>query len=159
MNEQLFRKKTIDQLSDPDQLGDYIHVTNPGVWMVLVTIIAFLVGVCVWASVAKVTTVVVCAGISDGQTVTCYVNEDDYAYVQTGMTVYINDGTYTVSSIDTTPFTLKEDSLNEYALRVGELSIGEWVYAITLTGDAIEDGVYEANIVVENLSPFYFVFN
>lgn len=159
MNEQLFRKKTIEQLSDPDQLNDYIHVTNPGVWIVLAAIITFLVGVCVWGAVADVQSVVRTAAVSDGQSIVCYVKEEDYSYLQTGQTAEIEGAEYTVAEIDSTPITVKTDNLNEYTLRVGDLSIGEWVYKVTLTGGALEDGVYSVDIIVEHISPFYFVFN
>ena len=31
MNEQLFRKKSIDRVSSPEQLDAYLRVANPGV--------------------------------------------------------------------------------------------------------------------------------
>lgn len=159
MNNELFRKKNMRQLSSPEELNDYIHVTNPGLWILMAAIITFLVGVCVWGAVAEVTTVVQTAAVSDGQSVICYVKEEDISYVETGMTAYINDEAYTVSAVDSVPFTVREDNLNEYALRVGDLSIGEWVYPVTLTGDAVTDGVYDVEIIVDRISPFYFVFN
>ena len=30
MEEQIFRKKSLDRLSSPEQLNDYLHVTSPG---------------------------------------------------------------------------------------------------------------------------------
>lgn len=48
MNDKIFRKKSVDKMSSPEQLNDYIKVTNPGVWMVLAAIAVLLAGVCVW---------------------------------------------------------------------------------------------------------------
>ena len=48
MNQQLFRKSSIDRVSSPEQLNDYIKVTNPGVWLVLAAVIVLLMGACVW---------------------------------------------------------------------------------------------------------------
>ena len=48
MADELFRKKSMDKLSSPDQLTDYIRVANPGVWMILVAIVLLLAGACVW---------------------------------------------------------------------------------------------------------------
>ena len=48
MNKQIFRKKSVDRMSSPEQLNDYIKVTNPGVWMALAAIVILLIGVCVW---------------------------------------------------------------------------------------------------------------
>ena len=44
MNEQLFRKKSVDKVSSPEQLNEYIRVANPGVWMVLAAIVILLAG-------------------------------------------------------------------------------------------------------------------
>lgn len=34
MENKLFRQKSIDRVSSPEQLQDYMRVTNPGVWMI-----------------------------------------------------------------------------------------------------------------------------
>ena len=33
MENKLFRQKSIDRVLSPEQLQDYMRVTNPGVWM------------------------------------------------------------------------------------------------------------------------------
>lgn len=43
MNEQLFRKKSIERVNSPEQLNEHIRVANPGVWLVLAAVIALLV--------------------------------------------------------------------------------------------------------------------
>lgn len=47
MNEEIFRKQSVDKLSSPEQLNDYIKVTSPSVWIFLSAIIVLLIGVCV----------------------------------------------------------------------------------------------------------------
>lgn len=47
MNQQLFRKSSIERVSSPEQLNDYIKVTNSGVWLVLAAVIMLLVGTCI----------------------------------------------------------------------------------------------------------------
>ena len=41
---QIFRQKSLDQISSPEQLHDYLHVTNPTVWLALAAVILLLVG-------------------------------------------------------------------------------------------------------------------
>ena len=53
MDNQIFRKKNIDRVSSPEQLNDYVRVSNPGVWMVLTAVIVLLFGICVWAVFRK----------------------------------------------------------------------------------------------------------
>ena len=35
MSDQIFRKKSLDRISSPEQLNDYIRMANPGIWMIL----------------------------------------------------------------------------------------------------------------------------
>ena len=157
MNKQIFRKKSIDRMSSPEQLNDYIKVTNPGVWMVLAAIVILLVGVCVWGVFGILETKLSVAAVSrDGQTI-LYVKEDNVASVQENMSVYIGDETYKVTSISAQAVTVTEE-ISEYARHTGELSIGEWVYVVQIDG-SMPDGAYRAQIVTDSVSPLYFVFN
>ena len=68
MNDKIFRKKSIDRMSSPEQLNDYIKVTNPGVWMALAAIVILLVGVCVWGVFETLETKLTAAAVSqDGR--------------------------------------------------------------------------------------------
>ena len=157
MNNQIFRKKSIDRMSSPEQLNDYIKVTNPGVWMALAAIVILLIGVCVWGVFGKLETKLPVAAVSqDGQTV-LYVKEDNIASVRENMSVYVGDETYKVTSVSAQPVAVTEE-ISEYARHTGELSIGEWVYIMQIDGN-MPDGAYKAQIVTDSVSPLYFVFN
>ena len=45
MESKVFRQKSMDRISSPEQLEDYMRVTNPGVWMVLAAVIVLLAGI------------------------------------------------------------------------------------------------------------------
>lgn len=49
-NNQLFRKKSLDRISSPEELHDYMRVTSPRLWMILTAIVALLAGLIVYAS-------------------------------------------------------------------------------------------------------------
>ena len=40
---QIFRKSALDSISSPEQLTDYLKVTDPGVWIILAAVILLLV--------------------------------------------------------------------------------------------------------------------
>ena len=46
---EIFRKKSMDRVSSPEQLNDYIRVTTPSVWLVLLAVIILLVGMLTWS--------------------------------------------------------------------------------------------------------------
>lgn len=45
----IFRQKSIDRVSSPEQLNDYIRVTTPAVWLVLLSAFLLLAGMAVWS--------------------------------------------------------------------------------------------------------------
>ena len=38
----VFRKKALERMSSPEQLTDYLCVTNPGIWVLLAAVILLL---------------------------------------------------------------------------------------------------------------------
>ena len=54
MEKQLFRKESIERVSSPEQLSDYLRVTSPTVWVVLAAVILLLASLFVWSSVTAV---------------------------------------------------------------------------------------------------------
>ena len=43
MSNPIFRKKSIEKVTSPEQINDYIRVSNPSVWMILAAVIVLLV--------------------------------------------------------------------------------------------------------------------
>ncbi len=45
---ELFRKKSLDRISSPEALNDYIRVTSPSVWLILIATVILLLGMLAW---------------------------------------------------------------------------------------------------------------
>ena len=45
----VYRKKSLEQINSPEQLDDYIRVTTPSVWIVLLALVVLLVGILAWS--------------------------------------------------------------------------------------------------------------
>lgn len=45
----IFREKSLQRISSPEALNDYIRVTSPSVWLVLAALIILLAGMLVWS--------------------------------------------------------------------------------------------------------------
>ena len=54
MDQKLYRQKSIDRISSPEQLNDYLRVTNVSVWVILAAVIILLAGLLVWSSIATI---------------------------------------------------------------------------------------------------------
>ncbi|MBP0973450.1 MAG: hypothetical protein J5851_06020 [Oscillospiraceae bacterium] len=55
MNNNIFRQESIDKVSSPEKLDDYIRVTTPSVWVTLIAILLLLTGALVWGIFGEVT--------------------------------------------------------------------------------------------------------
>ena len=53
MKNSIFRKKSMDRVSSPEQLNDYIRVTSPGVWLFLIALLLLLAGFIIWAAFGR----------------------------------------------------------------------------------------------------------
>lgn len=153
----LFRPKSMERISSPEQLNAYIRVSTPSVWLVLTAIVILLVGVCVWGVFGHMDTTLCAVAVAREQEVISYVKADDVQKVKAGDRVSIGDAQGSVLSVSAEPVRV-DDTFTEYMRHVGELQAGEWVYAVKLDVSAME-GVYAAQIVTDSVSPMSFVLN
>lgn len=51
----IFREKSLERVSSPEALNDYIRVTTPSVWVVLAAAVVLLVGMLCWSIFGRVT--------------------------------------------------------------------------------------------------------
>ena len=92
----LFRKKPLEHAAGPEKLDDYIKVTNPGVWSLLIACIAIVVAAAVWLAIGTIPTTLDIRGVvfpgSGALSVTVPVSgEIQDMRVSSGDTVYPHD--------------------------------------------------------------------
>ena len=138
MQNEIFRKKSLDKLKSPESLDESIKVTNPGVWLILAAVILLLVGACVWGAFGHIDSITPVSVHSQSGVITATATEENITSVKTGMTVHFAEYDATVESIE------KQD--------------GGYVLSLTAK-DTVPDGVYDGNIVIQSFKPFSFIFN
>ena len=153
----LFRKKSLERISSPEQLNSYIRVATPSVWLLLTAIVILLAGVCVWGVFGHMDTTLPVVAVAENGVVTAYVREADIASVKAEAVVTVDGDIVKIWAIDDQPVQVDE-SFSEYARHVGGLQQGEWVYAVKLDVNC-PDGIYIAQIVIDSVSPMSFVLN
>lgn len=159
MKSQLFRAKSLERVSSPEQLNDYIRVTNPSVWIALAAVVFLLIGICVWGVFGRLDTVLTVGAITEGDRTVCYVKESDIGSVSGDMKVRLDGEEYEILEIAVQPIQINA-AFPEYLAHLGEMTQGEWVYAVVLNGTVGTDGgIYVAQIVIESISPVSFVIN
>ena len=158
-NNTIFRKKSIERVSSPEQLNDYIRVCSPSIWLVIVAVIILLVGVCIWGVLGPLDTTITTAAIVENKALTIYIPEEDISSVL-NKTFTIEGTEYEInaSSIPLEPIAVRGEDFSEYVLHISGLKLGEWVYAVQCN-TGLADGIYKAQIVLDSTSPMSFIFN
>lgn len=156
MDNQIFRKKSLEKVSSPEQLNDYIRVSNPGVWIVLAAVIVLLVGVCVWGIFGQLETTVGSAAVVKEGEMTLYIKEEHLGKIKEGMVIRVKEKEYFIASVETVPTAIPE-GFDEYMLHLSGMHVGEWVFGVTAMQVDLADGVYEAEIVIESIAPMSFI--
>lgn len=84
----LFRKESLDMISSPEQLNDYLKVTDAPAWIVLLSVIVLIAGLAIWSALGTVeTSVTTEAIVQDGvAVVTVYA---DKVVLEAGMGIRI----------------------------------------------------------------------
>ncbi len=137
MQKKAYRQKSIERISAPEQLQDYMRVTNPGVWMVLTAVIVLLAGIFVATIFGRLeSTYIATAKIQDSKAV-LLIEGTAADEVGEGMTLRIKN-------------------------EEGKIEDVYWITPDTVEAVAtidLPDGSYEAKIVMEVISPISFLTN
>ena len=122
--EQLYRKSSMDRIQSPEQLNDYLRVTNPSVWVLLTAVILLLVGLLVWGSFIYIDSQAYgTALVADGRIVVRFEDEGAAAQVQSGMRVAVGEVSAEILS-------LGQDEEGIFALARADLADGTYAAAV-----------------------------
>lgn len=71
----IFRNKSIDRVSSPEQLTDYIRVTTPAVWIILLAVTLLLAGTLIWGIFGEIR-VNTDSGVKTVAPISCILNNE-----------------------------------------------------------------------------------
>ena len=154
----LFREKNLERLESPEQLNDYLRVTSPGVWLVMATVIALLVGVCIWGYFGRIEATTVAAVVTESGKSTCLVPKSAVEGVLKNKTVKVGGEEHELMPNVLEPQVVSENT-NVYVMLTGNLSVGDIVYPIALAEPLGTEGIVEGLLVTETMSPISLLFD
>lgn len=157
MENSVFRKKSIDRISSPEELNDYIHVTRPGIWIILGAVIIMLLGMCVWGIFGKLEGRISTCVVSTADSTYCYIAENDVQDCAEGMEVRVGSFKGKLGKISAEPSILDSRYPKEM-MSMGKFEYDDVVYK-AMVDITVPLGVYSASITVDSISPLMFVFN
>lgn len=154
----LFREKNLERLESPEKLNDYLRVTSPAVWMILVTIILLLAGVCIWGVFGRIQATTLAAVVTENGQSVCLVPNSALEGVLEYRSVKVN-GEERELLPDVLEPQVISDETNVYVMLTGGLRVGDIVYPISLAQPLETDGIEAGTLVTEILSPMALCFN
>lgn len=158
MSSTIFREKSLEKISSPEQMNDYIRVSSPSVWMVLTAVIVLLAGVCVWGMFGHLDTAVQTGGVCTNGRLTVFVGEEDHNKIGENAVISVDGVEYAVAEITNAPIRV-DDQIDPYVVHLAGFTEGDWVYRLYADVPGLADGVYAASVITERVRPLDFVLN
>ena len=159
----IFTEKAQDKLRNPDELDEYVRVTNPSVWVVLAACITLMVGLFAWAFFGTVeTSVDAVATCVDGEVV-CFMPADGISRLNVGDPANVGGVLMEVVSVSDVPISLPEarEMLGSDYL-TNTLVRSDWTYVVRFGCDrdpGFAEGVpISVNITVDRIAPISLIF-
>ncbi len=159
MKNDLFRKSSIDRISSPEQLNDYIRVTNPSIWVILAAIIILLASAIIWGGFGSIPTKITTSGVAKDGKIICYISERDVDKVKSNMPVKIDHIEGSITAIADFPVSSEEISTKYSDYIIYLFNLSQWNYEVIIQADGIADGIVPVSIVTESIKPIYFLLN
>ena len=100
MEQSIFRKKSLAHISSPEQMDEYLRVTDPAVWMLLLAAAILIVGLLVWGVFASFDSFTTGKGKVEYGKMTIQFDDPDLAKkIRPGMKVTTGETETTISSV------------------------------------------------------------
>jgi len=157
MKNNLFREKSIKNISSPEQINDYIKTSNLSIWIIFSAVIILLIGALTWAVFGELEIAVSSVTVCDDGKAYCYISENDIEKITDNAYARIEGNDYVLDNISKLPVPAS-DVVSSYGLHIGNFESGEWVYTAELES-TIEDGIYRTDIILEGVSPISLLMN
>ncbi|MGI6711863.1 MAG: hypothetical protein ACOX4L_03890 [Bacillota bacterium] len=95
MQNSIFRKSSLERISSPEQLNEYVKIINPGIWTVLFGLFALLFAVIIWAFAGSIPETVQHTGVAyahegEEEAVYCFVPMSVSKRLSEGMKVQVS---------------------------------------------------------------------
>ncbi len=129
----IFREKAIKNVSSPGQLNEYLHVTNPGMWIILSAAIMLLLGMLLWASVGTLETIAEVRVVVESHN--AQIVSPGGETLDQGMPLKVNEEMVSIASVTS----------DDFGRAVGHAEID------------LPDGIYDGTVVVGSTRPIDFL--
>lgn len=139
MDEEIFGEKAKNFKRSPENLSDYIHVSSPGIWILMIGMLVLFVGAFVWLLFGHIDKTISVYVYSQNGEISCFVDEAHRQSVAEGQKVWIENKEGEVLSAPS------PDDISGYC----EIYLP----------DRLPDGIHVADIYVQRIKPISLITN
>lgn len=160
MENSIFRRSNLERISSPEQLNDYMRVSNPRIWTALIAVAILLISFIVWGVFGKLPTTLSLKGVANNGVVICYVPMDRAEDIEPGDLAMVDKKAYEVSDIAGIPLSkaeIDQEQDSDYVRSV--LQLDEWNVKVTIGASDITDGIVDITITTDYTNPMSFLIN
>lgn len=158
MANNIFRRKSLDRLNNPEQLNDYIKVSNISSWMIMAIVAAFLLLFILWAAFGaiaiKENTVVV---VKDGKA-NVYVSSAQADKLHSGLELSGFSSRAVLASVPAEAIQITP-SFDTEARSIAHMQTGEFYYVCPVDYTFDTDGAYPASVIFGTVTPLSYLLN
>ncbi|MBQ9673095.1 MAG: hypothetical protein IJV39_00525 [Ruminococcus sp.] len=151
----ILTKTSKEKISSPEQLNDYIKVSNAGVWLVLGVVIILMISLLVWSVVGHLNTSVKAIGVAEDGKITCYLTS--VGNIDKGDAVRVEGISGEVVSVSKKPISSADVSKKYDEYTVYQLHLSDWNYEVVIKADGCSDEVKTVSIISDSVSPISFI--
>ena len=164
----IFRQRSLDTVESPEQLDEYIRVSNPSIWIVLSALVILAAALVVWSLVGSLPETLVAKGVTVSKNmVQCYVDASKLNEDLTGCkaNVVLPDGASVegvVKSVSNNPYSLEEIAQSLKSDWVVEnVAVGNYAYQVDveLPEEVRQDVLANVTLVTAEVKPIVFLLN
>lgn len=171
----IFRQESLDRVTSPEQLNDYIRVSTPSVWLILGAFFILVISVIVWGVTGTLPQTESLNGVIEkDHTVVCYIGTDSLESDIPGCKATVtpsnagaegNSINGTVVNVSKTPYSAEEikNTLKSDWIKSNLVS-SQYSYAVTirLDNDSAQlpsDTLARVSVITAELKPISFILN
>jgi len=159
----VFTKTASEKLRSPDDLDEYVRVTNPSVWVVLAACACLMIGLFAWGLLGTAETNVGAYATCVKGEVVCFLPGDKASSVHEGDVANVGGTQMKVASVGAMPLSRTEAREIIGSDYLTNTLVGDdWTYVVRFQGDgdlAFEEGIpLDTTITIERIKPISLIF-
>lgn len=147
MNENLFRKESLDKVKNPEQTDEYLKVTNPSFWLIVLAAVILAVSFAYWGFVGTIPNRTAAIGVVENGKVTVFMSAENVMAIGDSLEVLIDGVSHQVTDVKSELF-----SASQIKEIYGEsLNPAEMNFVIMADATGVSDGIKSLSVVTNRI--------